>query len=79
MERQQTPQQARSAPDFQAEYHGSIAFMQPITDEARAWIAEHVQVESWQWHGDAFAVEPRMLPDLISGIKGDGLTVMVSQ
>lgn len=52
---------------------GSIVFVRPLTDAAREWVNEHVELESWQWMGGAFAVEPRMLEYLLDGMIEDGL------
>jgi len=65
--------------DFSVEHHGSIVLMTPHTDEARAWVTEHLALESWQWVGNvSFAVEPRLLALLVERIEGDGLTVAPS-
>jgi hypothetical protein len=61
--------------DFNIENHGSVVLVRPVTTAAREWVDEHVPLESWQWHGGAFVVEPRYLPILFDGIVGDGLTV----
>lgn len=55
--------------------HGSVVMVQPVTRRAQAWVEEHVALESWQWMGGAFAVEPRYLDNLVEGMAGDGLVV----
>lgn len=45
------------------------------TEAASAWVEENVELEPWQWVGQAFAVEPRMLDQLLEGAVADGLTV----
>jgi hypothetical protein len=41
--------------------HGSIFLLAPVTERARAWVAEHVASESWQWFGHALAKSPSPL------------------
>ncbi len=65
----------RKRADFEVRGGGTVYTVRPVSREAREWTDEHVQLESWQWLGGAFAVEHRYLDDLIDGIRGDGLTV----
>lgn len=64
------------APEFDviATSHGSIVAVCPVTPAAKEWVEEHVALESWQWMGNMFAVEPRYLEDLLMGMEQDGLT-----
>ena len=50
------------------ENHGSICLVRPATDAAREWLAEHTD---GQWFGDALAVEPRYVVDLLDGLSRD--------
>lgn len=50
--------------------------MRPLTDAAREWVDENVELESWQWHGDAFACEPRAVSPLLEGM-AEGLGVFL--
>lgn len=61
--------------DFRSINHVSIVMVEPVSNAAKEWVSEHVQLEDWQWFGGAFSVEPRYASDLIEGIRGDGLTV----
>ena len=61
--------------DVQIENEGSIFMFRVLTDTAREWVKENVGLESWQWHGNAFAVEHRFAEDLAEGMQGDGLNV----
>ena len=54
---------------------GSVQMVTPETPEAREWIDRYLDLEGWQWMGNAFAVEPRYLPDLLGQMVGDGLDV----
>lgn len=60
-------------PDVSVEDHGTVILIQPISAAAKAWVDEKVQTELWM--GPAFAVEPRLAPDIIYGMMGDGLEV----
>lgn len=54
---------------------GSIVMIEPQTDTARQFIADHVAIEDWQWLGPAFGVDHRMADDLLRGMEAHGLTV----
>lgn len=41
----------------------------PVTEKAKKWVNKHVNIESWQWLGDGFAVDNRYAQDLLSGMK----------
>lgn len=53
----------------------SVVMVEPVSDEAKAWVSENVGLEGWQYLGNSFAVEPRYVDDLIAGMQGDGLEV----
>lgn len=59
--------------DFEVENHGTIVMVRPVSEAAKAWVAENVGLESWQWFGDAFGCEPRMAGALVEGMLDDGL------
>lgn len=65
----------QAQPDVQIENHGTVALVTPITPAAKQWVDENVAVESWQWLGQSFAAEPRSIPNLVAGMRNDGLTV----
>jgi hypothetical protein len=56
--------------DVQVENHGSVFTFAVLTEAARAWVDENVQLESWQWMGGcaAFAVDARFAWDLACGM-----------
>jgi hypothetical protein len=77
---QATTGQAVQAPsaapaDFTVENHGSVWLLTPETTDARNWVDENVALEPWQWLGRSFAVEPRLLDQLVEGIQAEGLSV----
>lgn len=63
--------------DVRIEPHGSVVLVRPLSDEARAWVDENVQLEGWQWFGGAFACDPRYVDNLCGGLREAGLEVIV--
>jgi hypothetical protein len=61
--------------DFRISDQGSIVLIEPVSDAAREWTAENVQLENWQWLGPAFTVDHRMADPLIAAIVDDGFAV----
>lgn len=61
--------------DFIVSNHGSVIMVTPVTQDAKDWTTENVQLESWQWMGAAFAVDQHCIDNLIDGIRADGLNV----
>jgi len=51
-------------PDVVIVPDGSVVLSQLLTDDARAFVEEHVATESWQWLGDSLAVEFRYAENL---------------
>ncbi len=47
----------------------------PATEAAKAWVNEHVQLEGWQWLGNAFAVDHRYAGELVEAMQEAGLVV----
>lgn len=60
--------------DFRVTNHFSLFTVEPLTDAARTWLAEHVSGEA-TYYGPALIVEWRYLADLMRGADEDGLTV----
>lgn len=54
---------------------GSIILFQPLSTDARSWIDENLQLESWQWSGPCVAVDRRYASAIIEGMRDDGLEV----
>lgn len=61
--------------DFRIANHGSIVMVEPVTQPAKQWVEDNVQLEGWQWMGPAFSCDPRMVDNLVAGIEADGLSV----
>ena len=61
--------------DILIENHGSIILFRPLCRQAKRWLQDNAQAESWQWFGGALAVEPRCAADLANGAEEAGLEV----
>jgi hypothetical protein len=54
---------------------GTIACFAPLTARAKEWFDENVQSESWQWRGNALAVDHRCAADLMGALAEAGMAV----
>ena len=54
--------------------HGSIFLLQPLTDDARRWIEDHLP-ENAQTFCTSTVVDARYIGAIVCGIQQDGLTV----
>lgn len=61
--------------DLEVSNQGSVFIFAPLTQTASEWVAENVSLESWQWFGGGFAVEPRMAAQLAQAMQADGLNL----
>ena len=59
--------------DFTVDDHGSIILLKPETQEAFDWIAENIGAPI-PWFAGGIALEPRIMPSLLSGILDDDLS-----
>jgi hypothetical protein len=55
--------------------HGSVVLLQPNTQAARDWFAEHLSHPETQRWGNSVVCEPRYVEDIVDGMTNDGLTV----
>lgn len=62
-------------PDFHVHGGGTVYVLQPLSQEARDWVSDNLQVESWQFLGSGVGIEHRYIGDIVAGIRADGLTV----
>ena len=53
----------------------TIYLLEPITDQAKAWVREHVQYESYQQMGRCICVEHRYIEPIVAGMQADGLVL----
>lgn len=61
-------------PDFVAENHGTLIMLQPVSDAAKEWVAEHLP-EDAQWLGPRVAIDHRCYPPIADGIVNDGFVL----
>lgn len=59
-------------PDFSATSDGSIVLLLPLTEEGRLWCEFHLP-EDCPMMGRAFAIEVKYFPDILAGIRENGL------
>jgi hypothetical protein len=61
--------------DFRVEDSGGVVLFHMRSKAARIWVRENVNAESWQFLGDALAVDRRYAENLVAGIVSSGLSV----
>jgi len=61
--------------DVEVKNEGSVVLLIPMSDRGKDWIDENLQLESWQWYGNAAAVEARYADPIVDGMMDDGLEV----
>lgn len=62
-------------PDVKIYIDFSMAVVTPISSEAKDWVRKNVEVESWQYLGEGFAIEKRYLERLLEGFVENGFVV----
>jgi hypothetical protein len=62
-------------PDVLVRYEGILFLFGPLTDRAKDWLEQNVEIEPWQWSGDTFVVEHRYTWGLGQGMKDAGLVI----
>lgn len=65
------------AVDIRIRNCGTLVMLDLVSDEAREWADINVEVPSWAWLGEGFAIDPRLVEPLIAGAVGDGLQVIL--
>lgn len=61
-------------PDVVVSNHGSVFLVQPVSDDAKAWVDAHIGDDAI-WLGPAFGVDHRYIDDIVAGMSDDGLVV----
>ena len=61
--------------DFTITNHGSIVIIEPLTEAAIDWVAEHIPEDAQRWGRAGVVVEPRYVGDIVAGIEADGLEI----
>jgi hypothetical protein len=60
--------------DFTVRDEGTLFLLFPESEAAEKWAEEQIEDGALTWAA-AIVVEPRYLPDILDGIRIDGLTV----
>ena len=61
--------------DFNILDSGNIIFLTPVTERAKVWIFDNLELEEWQG-SDQIPIEPRMFEDIKAGIILAGLKIL---
>lgn len=60
--------------DFLFRNNGTLITLTPQTEEARQWIDDHLNLDSWQDPAQV-PIDPRLFEDIHAGILNDSLTI----
>lgn len=61
--------------DFIVTTHGSVWTFEPLTQIAKNFTGTDLDVQSWQWMGNAFGVDARIAQDLLSSLEDEGFVM----
>lgn len=61
--------------DFRFQDEGSIVLLEPVSVRAKEWVLENIPDDA-QYFGNAVVIERCYAPDILDGIKSDGLEVL---
>ena len=51
--------------DFRITYHGTVATLDVLSETARQWLAENLELEPWQWLGKRrIGIDPSIAEDV---------------
>ena len=60
-------------PDVLVRCEGTVFLFCPLTAKAQTWVKQNLQLEPWQWFGNAFVVEHRFAYAVAFGMNDAGL------
>ena len=61
--------------DFSLNNQGSIVLLEPLSESAKEWVAEHIGADNgYQPYYPTVLVEPRYVEAILEGIKEEGLS-----
>jgi hypothetical protein len=64
--------------DFIVVTHGSIWTFEPVTEAAKNFTNTDLQVEGYQWLGNAFGVDAKLANDLVTCLEEEGFNLEIS-
>ena len=63
--------------DFLVRPHGTIWTFEPLNERAKNFTGTDLDVQSWQWLGNAFGVDHRVANDLVSALEDEGFVLEI--
>jgi hypothetical protein len=71
-----THQVEQASPDFLLEKYSSTHLLRPLTENARAWVEDHIGSDNgFQPYFPTVVIEHRYVGAILEGISSDGLAV----
>jgi hypothetical protein len=61
--------------DFLVVNHGTMTILHALSEDARAWVDEHLPDDVLTWGPTGTVIEPRDVAPILDGIASDGLTI----
>jgi hypothetical protein len=61
--------------DFKVRPHGTVWTFEPRTESANRFVRTDLDVQGWQWLGQSFGVDQRLVNDLIAALEGEGFVL----
>lgn len=55
----------------------SVWLFEPVTETAKNFTGTDLNVEGWQWLGNAFGVDARLANDLVSALEDEGFNLEI--
>lgn len=61
--------------DFVVRPHGTVWTFEPRTESANRFVRTDLDVQGWQWLGQSFGVDQRLVNDLIAALESEGFVL----
>lgn len=62
--------------DFFLNDGGSVLGLTPLSQSAKDFVEDHVEVEAWQWMGEAFWSDHRMMRTFVQELMSLGFRIV---
>jgi hypothetical protein len=62
--------------DIRVEGGGTLYLLRPLNKRANQWLDANLELEGWQWHNGAAAVEHGFVINILEAMEADGLVVI---
>ena len=63
--------------DFKVRVEGSIWLFEPLTEIAKNFTGTDLDVQGWQWMGNAFGVDARIANNLVTALEEEGFVLEI--